>query len=205
MAASSVEKPTIVFPQVLWDDLAKVDPNLAADIAGAKYVGGRFTVDFLGAPHVVDPSARLVTSPANRLKADFQKALVLLVYLAQAGRGQPYAPAGRLVGPNEIPGGTMFFRGPHKLPTAPLEEAYAASPETLAAKAVSLGAFEAPPALFRWQVLPHIEIACYFDPQDDEFPAQARYAFDANSHLVLPLDALWALINVVASELLPHE
>ena len=56
-------KPLIEFPQALWDDLAKVDQALAAKEAKAVLEpDGRFVVDFLMAPHVVDPAARLVTA-----------------------------------------------------------------------------------------------------------------------------------------------
>ncbi|MDR1656039.1 MAG: DUF3786 domain-containing protein [Deltaproteobacteria bacterium] len=195
--------PAFAFPEVLWDDLAKVDPEVAAREAKARLVDGRFEVDFLGAPHVVDPVAKLVTAPPGRSPADFQKAMILLVYLAQAGKAQAPTPSGHLIGPMEVPGGAMFFRGPHKLSTEPLEQAYGSNRTALRDKALSLGAYEEPPALFRWQVLPNVDIACYFDEADDEFAAQARYAFDSHAHYFLPLDALWALINVVTADLLP--
>ena len=155
------------------------------------------------APHVVDPAARLVTAPAGRPRANFQKAMVLLIYLTKAAHGGAPEPAGRLIGPKDIPGGAMFFRGPHKLATDPLEAAYGSDRRTLLDKAVSLGAVPADYALFRWRVLPNVEIGCYFEEADDEFPAMARFSFDAHAHYRLPLDALWALINVAVSDLLP--
>jgi hypothetical protein len=103
----------------------------------------------------------------------------------------------------EVPGGAMFFRGPHVIATAPLEQAYPTNPEALAERAFSLGAQKDPQYLFTWRVLPKVDIACVFDPQDDEFPAQAGYLVDAHAHFYLPLDALWGLINVVTLELLP--
>jgi hypothetical protein len=198
------EKPLIQFPEALWDDLAKADQALAAKEAGAALrPDGRFVVDFLGAPHEIDPAARLVTAPPGRPRANFQKAMVLLVYLTQAAKANAPDPAGRLIGPKEIPGGAMFFRGPHKLSTQPLEEAYGSDRGALLARAISLGAAKAEDALFRWKVLPAVEIGCYFEEADEEFPALARYSFDAHAHYRLPLDALWALINVVTADLLP--
>jgi hypothetical protein len=104
----------------------------------------------------------------------------------------------------EIPGGAMFFRGPHKLPTEPLALAFGRSPRSLAEKALSLGAETAmePNALFRWRVLPQIDLALYFDPPDEEFEAVCQYCFDANIHYYLPLDAIWGLTNVITKELL---
>jgi hypothetical protein len=152
---------------------------------------------------VVDPSAKLVSAPPGRPRANFQKAMVLLIYLTQAAQGVAPEPAGRLIGAKEVPGGAMFFRGPHKLATEPLEAAYGANRQALLDKARSMGAAPAADALFRWRVLPNVEIGCYFEEADDEFPALARYSFDAHAHYHLPLDALWALINVVTADLLP--
>jgi hypothetical protein len=198
------EVPLIQFPEALWEDLAKVDQALAAKEAGAELrPDGSFVLDFLAAPHVVDPAAKLVTAPPGRPRANFQKAMVLLVYLTQAANRSAPEPAGRLIGPKEIPGGAMFFRGPHKLATEPLEAAYGSDRPALLAKALSFGAVKAQDALFRWRALPKIEIGCYFEEADDEFGALARFSFDAHAHYRLPLDALWALINVVTADLLP--
>ena len=204
-AKPSPDSPFIPFPTALWDDLAKVDQKLAAKEAQAKLEDGRFVVDFLCAPHVVDPMAKLVTAPPGRPRANFQKAMILLVYLAHAARASAPEPAGRLIGPYEIPGGTMFFRGPHKLATEPLEKAYSDNCKALLDKAVSFGAVPAKDALFRWMVLPNIEIGCYFEEADEEFGALCNWSFDAHAHYRLPLDALWAIINVVVDDLLPEK
>jgi hypothetical protein len=200
-ANAKPSEPLIKFPDTLWDDLAKADQALAAKEAKARLLDGKFVVDFLRAPHVVDPALKLVTAPPGRPRADFQKTMILLVYLAQAAKANAPDPAGRLIGPMEIPGGAMFFRGPHELAAKPVEEAFARNREGLLKKALSYGAAEAGDALFRWQVLPHVEIGCYFEEADEEFDAQCRWSFDAHAHYRLPLDALWAVINVVAADL----
>jgi hypothetical protein len=193
------------FPPALWDDLARTDALEAARFSGATYDQGRFTIDFLGAPFTVDTNERLVIGPPNRKKADFQRAMVLVVHLAYCGQNKPPDPAGRLVGPLEIPGGAMFFRGPHAIATAPLEKAYGRAPEALAEKALSLGAEKSSDYLFKWRVLPKIDLACVIDPEDEEFQAQASYLIDAHAHFFMPLDAVWGLINVATLELLPPQ
>jgi hypothetical protein len=192
----------IPFPAALWDDLLKVDPKKAALNAGAEYAEGVFFLDFLGARFTVDLNARLVSGPPDRTRANFDKALVLVIYLAQCGRSDPPDPAGRLIGPLELPSGAMFFRGPHVIATAPLEEGFGKNPQALTDKAFSMGAQPAPPYLFSWRVLPKIDVACMLYPEDEEFPAKATYLIDAHSHYYLALDAVWALFNVVTAELL---
>jgi hypothetical protein len=202
--AQEASQPAIVFPESLWEDLAKADQAVAAREAKAVLTpDGKFAVDLFAAPYVVDPAARLVSAPPGRPRANFQKALVLLVYLAMAGRATAPPPAGRLIGAKEVPGGAMFFRGPHKLSTKPLELAYANDRQGLLAKALALGAETAGDALFRWRALPNIEIGCYFEEADEEFPALARFSFDAHAHYHLTLDGLWALINEATNDLLP--
>jgi hypothetical protein len=193
----------MTFPPALWEDLAKVDPLVVAKNSGADYEQGRFTINFLEAPFVVDVHERVVTGPPNRSKADFQKALVLVVHLAHVAINPPPGPAGRLIGTMEVPGGAMFFRGPHVISTSPLEEAYATTPEALVKRAFSLGALMSDKYLFTWRVLPMVNLACVFNSQDEEFPAKATYLVDAHAHYYMPLDALWGLFNVATLELLP--
>ncbi|MDR3203156.1 MAG: DUF3786 domain-containing protein [Deltaproteobacteria bacterium] len=199
-----IKTSNLPFPVALWDDLASVDPFRAASKAGGFYNQGVFTIDFLNAPYLIDTAAKCIVAPEGCSKVSLNKSLVLLVYLFTCGKTEPPAPAGRLVGPMEIPGGAMFFRGPHALPTPPLAKAFGHNSQALTEKALALGAEREsdPKALFKWQVLPKIEIALYFDEADDEFEAFCQYGFDAHIHFYLPLDAIWALTNVVTAELL---
>ncbi|MDR2386842.1 MAG: hypothetical protein LBE80_04555, partial [Deltaproteobacteria bacterium] len=66
------------FPTALWDDLSLVDPQKAAQNSGSSFEDGRFNIEFLRAPYVVDVKQRLVLGPPNRLRTDFQRALVLV-------------------------------------------------------------------------------------------------------------------------------
>jgi hypothetical protein len=95
----------------------------------------------------------------------------------------------------------MFFRGPHALPEEKLAARFGDDPRALTARAVELGAQEAPPAAFLFRVLPFVELGLYLNPADDEFPAQVQWTFDRHSHYYLALDGLWGLANLVAAEL----
>ncbi|MDR1296710.1 MAG: DUF3786 domain-containing protein [Deltaproteobacteria bacterium] len=198
------DSPAMPFPRALWDDLESVDPKRAAANAGATHEAGKgYVIDFLGAPFVVDPDKRLVSGPPTRTRADFAKALVLVVHLAHCGRTDPPDPAGRLVGAMEVPGGAMFFRGPHAVSTAPLEASYGKAPSVLAARALELGARKLEPYLFAWRVLPKVDMALMLYPEDEEFPAKGSWLVDAHCHYYMPLDAVWGCFNCATSELLP--
>jgi hypothetical protein len=55
---------------------------------------------------------------------------------------------------------------------------------------------------WRARVLPFAEIFWYLDPADDEFPAAARYNYDANIFYYLPLDAVFGLTCMLADPLI---
>jgi hypothetical protein len=193
------------FPPALWEDLERLDPQSVAAQSQARLLqeaeDPAYVLTFLGGPYRVQPKERLVIAPPGHARPGFQKTLCLLSYLIGAGSGPAPGLAGRVLSPMEIPGGAMFFRGPHELSTQSLTRVFGNDPEALARKALSRGAENFPGAAFRWRILPSVDIYCYLEPEDDEFPSRASWAFDAHAHYYMPLDALWGLINVAEAEL----
>jgi hypothetical protein len=186
----------------LWQGAAARPPEEAAASSGVSYEAGRgFWVPYMGADYLVDISGRAITGPPGHRPPDFQKGLVLLVYLATA---QDLGLAGRMVTGRELNGGAMFFTGPHALRSSPVTDKFGRRPDNFLPKAATLGL--APESLgsglaCRGLILPHIAVGCVLHPADDEFEAELTYTFDAYAHYHLPLDGLWAMINVLAEEL----
>ena len=56
-------------------------------------------------------------------------------------------------------------------------------------------------ASFRLLALPKILLMYTLHEADDEFPAELTITFDANTDRHLPLDAIWALINLLSGRL----
>jgi hypothetical protein len=189
-------------PAALWDDLVPFEPKEVSLKSGAILkTENIYELKFLNQTYMIDPNKRIISPASNSSPLGFQKSLVILTYLTGAAKGPAPGLSGKQVSGWEIPGGSLFFRGPHELSTEPLVQTYRQDTSLLVQKALNMGAKLSPPALFGWLVLPLVEIEVYLETEDDEFPAAARYTFDSHIHYYLPLDAIWALINIVALEL----
>jgi Domain of unknown function (DUF3786) len=131
----------------------------------------------------------------------FQEYLVLLMYLLKA-REKPIE--GKKIHEREIPGGELFFRGPHALFKEPLEKAYGKDPKRFIQAGLMLGGQETGmgDASFELLVLPRIPVEYILHTEDEEFPAQITISFDRSVSWHLPLDALWSLINLTGWRLL---
>ena len=189
----------------LWEDLEARPPQVAARAAGAEVDDkGVFRLLFMGGIYEIDPAAKTVEGPKDHPPADFQKAMVLVSYLVKAQ--EDLGQSGRLVPGRELNGGDMFFAGPHTLATKPICDKFGFSPQDLLERAKFFGAQKdekaAPSYLsLAWPILPNISLGLIFYEADDEFEAEATWLFDSYSNFHLPLDCLWALVNIVNNDL----
>lgn len=186
----------------LWQDAAARAPEVVSASSGVSYEPGRgFIITYMGGDYVVNLENRSITTPAGQIPAGFQKGLVLLTYLTNA---QDLGLSGRMVPGRDLNGGAMFFAGPHTLLTWPVVDKFGRDPDAFIKKAASLGLApddQGSGYACRGLVLPHIAVGCVLHPEDDEFPAELTYTFDSYAHFHMPLDGIWAMINVLAEEL----
>jgi hypothetical protein len=208
------DRPAKPEENLLYRTIADVAPELWADAearplaeaaraaAARSEPGGRVVIPFLGGDYVVDFETRAITAPQGHQPAGFQKGLVLLTYLTRA---QDFGQAGRQVSSRELSGGELFFQGPHALSTEPVTARFGTDPAGFLDRAGRLGlkpgAQPGAGTAVLGPVLPHLTMGLILHPADEEFPAELTYTFDAYAHHHLPLDALWALVNVLATEL----
>jgi hypothetical protein len=188
-------------PAALWEDLAATPPELAAANCGAIRREGGFFLRLLGRDYFIDPAARAIGQPSEpQRRIGFQTGLVLLAALVRA-KGVP--PAKRMVTPLELPGGSLFFTGPHALPTRELVAAFGRDPSRLLPAALALGGrtHDQAEAAAIIPALPMIDLYVLLWAGDDEFPPSATLGIDAHAHHQLPLDAIWALCNVAVRRL----
>ncbi len=190
-------------PAALWEDLAARPASQAAQATGAELVQGCLRLPLLGRLYEVDPASRRVAEvgrPDRRL--GFQTGLVLVSHL---GRAIGVPPAGRLVTPQELPGGGLFFSGPHAIATASLARRFGANPAALLAAAQALGGQAhggAAEVAVTLPGLPYLPLYVLLWLGDEEFAARAVVGLDAHAHHQLALDGIWALTNLLVERLL---
>jgi hypothetical protein len=189
-------------PAHTWQDLLGLDPQDVCRRALVTFQPGKgFVIPFLNRQYVCQPETNRIWEEDDPEKSlNFQEYLVLLVYLQQA---QESPLEGKRASERELPGGDFFFRGPHALLREPLEKQFGSDPRGFLRTGLSLNGQETGrgEASFELLVLPRIPVEYILYVEDEEFPAQVTINFDRSVSRHLPLDVIWALINLTTRRL----
>jgi len=173
--------------------------SLAVEAAGG---AAGYSVSFLDRQYRVEPEAGRIGGPqADPLLSDAEFELLLLTYLAQA-RDTPIE--GAWISEKDLPGGSLFFRGPHALPVQPLLSRFGGDLPAFRRAAEGLGGRALPygDAAYGFTALPRIPAACVLWAADEEFPARINLLFDHSLSQHLPLDVVLALVHCLGLRLL---
>jgi hypothetical protein len=186
-----------------WQELAQLSPADVTRRTGAAFAAGAYRLPFLNRVLTIHLETHTLRAagPGSR-DPDFRLCLTTLLYLA---RVDP-AALGPLVSPLELTGGPGFFTavGPHAIPRAPLEERFGQDlPGFLQAGAL-LGAQPqtAGDAALALPLFPGLTVEVILWLSDEEFPAQVSFRIPASLEKIWHLDAVLALLQLVARELL---
>ena len=185
----------------LWSDLAALDPREVCRRALVSFEDSQgYRTPFLGTEHLIDPVGQTITVPPGSHRPGFQAGLVLLNYLTHASEE---GLSGRMVTARELNGGALFFTGPHALSTGAVEERYGQYAAGLVAAGEAWGGLglQAGDGAFRLLALPKILVAYTLYEGDEEFSPSLTVTFDAATDRHLPLDSIWALVNVMTARL----
>jgi hypothetical protein len=191
---------------LLWASLQQAEPGKICRNAMVRCDGElpAYVVPFLNAEFRCFPDRELIepVKADSCCELDFQFYLVILHYLLES---RSEGLSGKWVSEQDIPGGSLFFRGPHQLLTRPLVKLFGTRPEVFRPAAEQLGG--TPTALgdqaYRFWALPRVPLLYIFWRGDEEFEPVINIRFDATiSSQFRSLDSIWALVNVVSRTLL---
>ena len=131
----------------------------------------------------------------------FQEALVSLLYLLRA---QEIPLSGVKVNEKELNGQAAGSRGTPCPVQEPLEKKIHRDPQGFLQAGLALGgiATHGGDGSFELRALPRIPLEYILYAQDDEFPAQLIITFDRTIDRHLPLDVIWALVNLATRSIL---
>jgi len=196
------EYPEEVDP-ILWDTLEKLDPDDVCKRALATYREKEYDyiLPFLSGSLRIVPSERLIVQERKLPfdSVDFETALIALNYLINAS---PTELSRKWVGEKDLPGGFVFFQGPHQLPTRPLADMYQLYPQDVIRAVDVLGGrqiqMDHGNLTFVVNVFPRVPVMLIFWKGDEEFEPQMAFRFDATITLHLPvLDQVFAMTYVL--------
>ena len=186
----------------LWKSLAAMEARDVCRRTLAQADADGYALRFLDREYRVDPeSGRLGGPVADPLLGDPEFELLLLTYLTQA-RDTPVQAS--WISEKDLPGGSLFFRGPHALPVQPLVGRFGRDPAAFRQAGQRLGGepLSFGDAAFGFTALPRIPAACILWVQDEEFPARVTMMFDRTLGLHLPLDVVLALARSLGLRML---
>jgi hypothetical protein len=180
----------------LWRQLLELDGQKTAQRAKCRYLPNpqRYVITFLNREYVVSLPEKKV------LSAGFAEELCILTYLINS---QDLPVADKLSTAQALPEGQFFFRGPHKLSTEKLGEVFGQCPERLYEVTDEFGAKrrEFGDASIELYVLPRVPLTIVIWQGDEEFGSRASILFDETAAAQLPLDALWAAVDLAIKAL----
>ena len=184
----------------LWAQLIREKPEEICRKALVNYDHEKgFLLPFLNQTFQILPTKQSIIPldmNAPYIKS-FELDLIILTYLL---RVKAIDIRGKMVNEKQIPGGETFFRGPHSLNTRPMEEIFGEDSDAflsvgtrLNGKVRKLG-----DAGICLPMLPRVPVTLILWVKDDEFPAEIKVGFDSTISHHLPLDIIWAMINIIS-------
>jgi len=189
---------------ILWQDLeGRSSEELANLTLGTPLPGNCLALRFLDAEVQVDiPGHRLLRVQGDE-RIPLDDPLLELATLVYLNRVDIVLPIDRdIVGLQDLKE-SHFFVGPHELRTAIVRERYGKDPKAFQQAVTALDGRLEDMADAAGRLLPFPRMPLYFLIwfADDEFPADLRVLFDRSIERFLPADAIWALVNRVATAL----
>lgn len=192
-----------------WEELIALDPIEVCRRSLGSYDPEKeaYRIPMLDRGYTIQPFRRSIARETNLPAGShrygdvlFDEALVLVIYLLRA---KEIPLVGKQQTEKDLPGGETFFRGPHELARWPILERYGSDPKGFHRAAAFLGGkrLDFGDAAFRFQALPRVPLDYILWVEDNEFPARLTLAFDATVSQHLPLDVVWALVNLTTRKL----
>jgi uncharacterized protein DUF3786 len=185
----------------LWTDLSNRSPREAAEMVGATWNGETFEVPMIGVDYTIDPTNKIIRKTSHVDKpVSYQAGVILLTALAKS-KGVP--PSGRMVVPQELPGGRMFFTGAHTLATGRIVKKFEKDSDQLIDRILGLGGKMINGADVAAQLpgLPYVPLYIYLWRGDQGEAARAAIGIDDRAHFHLDLAGVLALTNILVHKL----
>jgi hypothetical protein len=190
---------------MLWENLREMDPAAVSSNAMVRFDQARraYRVPFLEDELLclLDDGMVEFSRPGSIHRLSFELVLAVLHYLLES-RMKPLQ--GQWVSEKDLPGGELFFRGPHVIPTDRLLDLFGRNPGLFRKAAERLGGSPVPmaDAGCRFWAFPRVPVLFLLWTGDDEFEPVLHVRFDRSvTDQIRTLDTIWALMNVVCRSL----
>ena len=184
----------------LWNELRALEGESVAERTGARFQDGAYFVNFLSRELRVDPAARSIeTTGLDTQGSLFESNHLGLAVLSYLLSGEIRRPEGIWITEKELPGGSLFFQGPHGMPVGSIIEKFGRSAKGLVSRGIALGGVKSQfgDGSVELRVLPGVRMCIVLWEEDEEFPASCTIMFDKSFRYMLALDVVLGLTHAV--------
>jgi len=182
-----------------WEILKSLDPSdicrnasVLFDDKNGSYILRSFCTDFL-----INQDKRVIKSTTPQGETIIQRYGYFFIHscLWYLIHGKDIPLTGRLIKPENIRGGDLFFRGSHMLPLEQLAEKYSVHKEDFIKRGKELCAeiLYYGDASLKLLPMPTIPVTLILWLKDEDFPSRADLLLDSTCELQLPLDIIWSI------------
>ncbi len=189
----------------LWADLYSLDCNEVARRTGVVCLEKGYIVPFFNLNLTVDPVSRRIESTGSSSMTEVLHGNDLtLIVLSFLVTGERLSPQGIWITEKELPGGSLFFQGPHGIPSLPLVRKFGKDAGAFVDRGISLGGIESEfgDGSVEFNVLPGVKLCIALWEADDEFSAECTFMFDRSFRSFFPLDVVHALAHAVVDTIM---
>ena len=180
-----------------WENLYSLNPSDVCRKAGVTYDNDSYILKSLGMDFSVHPGKREIKNiqPEGEIilrKYSYFFNLSALCYLLNS---KDIPLSGKLVKPEGLKGGEIFFRGSHVLPLDKIADKYGNDKAYFIEKGKNFNGniMNYGDASVELLPLPRIPVTLILWLSDDEFPARAEMLLDSTCEQHLPLDIIWSI------------
>ena len=180
-----------------WVDLRNASAEFVLKREGVRRSADSegYVVRFLNAEFHVDPAGETIRELSPEPDRPVRKILqILLLNYLVAEYGGPLD--GEEATEKALPGGTLFFQGPHALETGQVIERFKSDAEGFEALGVQHGGVpvEGGDRAIRFHPFPLMPVTYVLWIEDDEFPATVSVLFDRSITRWFELDMVYSLV-----------
>jgi hypothetical protein len=190
----------------LWSDLGSLDGMGVAQRTGVRFQDGVYFVPFLNRELRVSPASRSIEAPGlNSEKSFLQSNHLILAILSFLVTGEIRPAEGTWINEKGLPGGSLFFQGPHKMPVKPIIDKFGKDAAAFIDRGVFLGGSQSEfgDGSIKFTALPGLKMCFVLWVEDDEFPPECTVMFDKSFKSMFALDIVLgltsAIVDVIAS------
>jgi hypothetical protein len=179
-----------------WDILCGLEPGDVRESAYVRHEEGSYILTSLGMEFSISPSERVITGTTREARLFLGKFAYFynhaaIWYLVGA---RDATPSGRLLRPEDLKDGLIFFTGTHKLPLQDMAEKYGHDQQGFMLQAAALGGtpLDLGDASALLHPFPKIPVTLILWLGDEEFAPRADLLMDSTAGIHMPIDITWS-------------